>query len=79
MTYHRLVDLIRPTWKFCACCGNPGDPENFDAHHPYKRGKGKAEWKTYLVMPLCRTCHDSVHANEKKARDCGLLVKVTYR
>jgi len=68
ITYGRLTKLIRPTWTHCARCALRSDPDSFEAHHPYKRGKGKAGWKMFVILPLCRSCHTWCHENENQAR-----------
>lgn len=75
VTYGRLIKLVRPTWTHCARCECPGSPESFEPHHPYLRGRGRAEWKTYLVMPLCHSCHTFVHEHPRLGREAGYLPK----
>ena len=42
-----------------------------DVHHMAGRGKNLNNVDTWL--PVCRACHDWIHANARKARDLNLL------
>lgn len=77
--YKGLLLLLHPAWGHCARCQLPKDGAALDPHHPYKRGKGKFAWKLFVVVPLCRTCHDEIHANETQAREDGWLIDPTYK
>lgn len=65
--------LMECAWVRCARCLVRGHA--LDPHHPYKRGKGKFSWKLFVVVPVCRSCHDEIHANEKQAREDGWLIE----
>ncbi len=47
----------------CECCRRPGD----DPHHIIGYGQGGMGTKAHdlFVIPLCRACHDELHANVK--------------
>ena len=73
-TAYKLLRTLLGKFLFrCARCSTRCD--HLDWHHPFKRGKGKMLWKMLCVIPLCRACHDWVHANENQAREDGWLVK----
>jgi hypothetical protein len=48
-----FAEYIREQW--CCCCGAPGS----DPHHVKSRGAGGQDENN--LVPLCRTCHTSVH------------------
>ena len=50
----------------CRKCGAHGD---LDPHHTHGRGGENL----FTIIPLCRKCHDGVHANPNKARQEGWL------
>ena len=62
----------------CACCGKPAD----DPHHLIGHGQGGMATKAHdlFVIPLCRICHDELHADvrgfEKKH---GSQLKLVFR
>ncbi|EQA0930834.1 DUF968 domain-containing protein, partial [Escherichia coli] len=47
----------------CACCGQPAD----DPHHLIGHGQGGMGTKAddLFVIPLCRKCHNELHAGVK--------------
>lgn len=65
------LGLIQAAWtpKKCARCECPGlgwlsKGGSFDPHHI----AGRAGWRLFVFVPLCRTCHDEIHANPEQAR-----------
>ena len=75
--YHRIIrELGNLIWHNCARCNLERD---LDPHHPYRRGKGKASWKLFVFIPVCRECHDEIHANESKAREEGWLIDPKHK
>jgi 5-methylcytosine-specific restriction endonuclease McrA len=50
-------------------CMNPAS----DMHHVLPKGRGGKHEENNLKH-ICRSCHNFVHANPKKARDKGLFI-----
>ena len=76
--YGKMLALHSP--DRCARCGLHGEGWRrfggiYDPHHPYGRGKGRTAWKTLVFVPVCRPCHDWIHANTNQARSDGWLIK----
>ncbi|HDV0351578.1 DUF968 domain-containing protein [Klebsiella pneumoniae] len=66
----------------CECCRRPGD----DPHHVIGHGMGGTATKAHdlFVFPLCRECHDELHADvnafeEKKGSQLQLLFRFLDR
>lgn len=53
----------------CARCGKPAD----DAHEPGLRSRGADPKDPKQVIPVCRACHDWIHANPKAATRAGFM------
>jgi len=74
--YRTLKATIKENVHHCARCGLYS--AELEAHHPYKRGTGKFMWKQLVIIPLCRSCHSTIHDGEKLAREDGWLVRPRY-
>lgn len=66
----------------CECCRRPGD----DPHHVNGHGMGGTATKAHdlFVFPLCRECHDELHADvnafeEKNGSQLQLLFRFLDR
>lgn len=76
--YRALKRLVAPFVKKCLRCECLGlgwksddNPGGLDAHH---LGRRVGFW-LFVFVPVCRTCHDEIHANEKQAREDGWILK----
>lgn len=51
----------------CCSCGKPANVDGMDAHHVTGMNLGKVmgdKISDCFVLPLCRQCHNQVHANK---------------
>ena len=76
--YRAIKRLTAPFVKKCLRCeclgdgwANADNPHGLDAHHI---GRRVGFW-LFVFVPVCRTCHDEIHANEKQAREDGWILR----
>jgi hypothetical protein len=61
----KYLDFVRE--QDCVHCGKPAHIDGIDAHHATGVGIGKgmgAKISDSMCLPLCRVCHNQVHANK---------------
>lgn len=66
--YSRIAREFKVANPTCACCKSL---QTKDVHHMKGRGKYLLDVTTFL--PVCRQCHDAIHANPHWARENGWL------
>jgi len=55
-----MKSIVTKYTEICALCGKPAS----DPHHlVYGRGLRKLADSDYLVLSVCRNCHDEIHKN----------------
>lgn len=61
--------------NYCLLCGKP----NVDPHHLVFGGSlRKLADEDGLVIPVCRSCHDEIHANPTASRLSKMLGQTIY-
>lgn len=61
--------VLHPSAECAICTGRPRD-----LHHRREMGMGGAFTNPANVMPVCRHCHDAIHADTRHAQFRGWLV-----
>ena len=51
-------------------CSKPAE----DGHEPGMRSRGANPADVNEIVPVCRACHDWIHANPKAATEIGMMI-----